>query len=265
MHSKGWMSALTLALTLVASMAWSAETRCNECRVKAIDADKASELLLQTKAQPIALRVRRQGRAAASEPAYERVEAAISAVLRAHGKTVTTPSDQARRVDVEVDTWFYVLTSKFNARRIWLSEFAQIQIDGSAGASPQAPTPTPDALRIAAGVVGLAKGWISPGFGSYMVASGARNAFFGSGSAPNRSLLPDAGRYERGEQEVASRVRLSIDGQSVSFVVLASAPGDAEPYQVEALAAANWTAIGKMLSGVAVEAATGSVAVMERR
>jgi hypothetical protein len=96
-------------------------------------------------------------------------------------------------------------------------------------------------VRIAAGALGIVRGWISPSFGSYMIAGGTTPALFGAGKAPTRLFVAGKERYERGEKEVNTKVKV-LRGTDVlaSFSVRNWVPGDDLPFQVEPLVAANW-------------------------
>ena len=128
----------------------------------------------------------------------------------------------------------------------------QARLDG-ANADEQAKVEQHvDVVRVAAGVLGVMRGWVSPAFGSYIVTSGAAPAIFGSGSAPTRLFVAGKERYERGEQEVNTKVRIVRDGDVVAtFGVRNWIPGDEPPFEVDGLVASNWSRALSLLAGKA--------------
>ena len=259
-----------LAALMVAAMcgsAWGeAPDGCSACtgiKTQMLEQDAAVQLMTDGGLKDVNFRVRRQVRAVASDGAYARMEGALGALAKARGLAVAEQASNAAAV-VEVDTWFFVYTNKFNAKRVWLSEYTQVQLTGATGGQTEATPAKVDVLRVAAGALGIVKGWISPAYGSYMMASGSRDALFGAGAAPYHGLLPDRDRYERGEQEVTSNVRITVAGRSATFKVKTTMDGDAPPFSVDALVAENWAAIVAVLGGQA-PSATVSLAGRETR
>ena len=209
----------------------------------------AGELRQAAKAaqgQPLKFVVKRYAGVAAEEAAYERIEAALQAVANEQGLKT---SDQAA-VTVEVDSSFYVYTNRFNARLVRLQEYTQAQLHGATSDDAVRAKQAPDMVRIAAGVLGIVMGWVSPSFGSYMVAGGATPALFGSGKAQHRLFVAGKERYERGEQEVYTKVRVMRGGDTVAtFSVRNWTSGDEPPFQIESLVAVNWSTVAAVLSG----------------
>ncbi|KAK0039505.1 hypothetical protein Bpfe_031092 [Biomphalaria pfeifferi] len=198
-------------------------------------------------------RSQRQARAKAGAEAYERIQSALQALARERSVRLASAGAPAGDVvKVTVDPWFYVYTQRFNARRLYLAEYTAQQLAGTDAGTPSGveSSPGPDALRMLAGAVGIVKGWISPSFGAYMIAGGAREGLYGSGAAPNWSLLPDRERYRRGEQEAVSKVTIELGGREKTFLIVAGKQGDVEPYDVEGLTAATWAALMDVLVGV---------------
>ena len=233
-----------------ASAADQLPTACEECEgftqfVR--DAESIRPLLNGLAGRELAIRVRRQASSPATEAGYAQTERSIANSLRAQGLNAVAAKASGAQVEVEVDTWFYVYTNKFNARRVWLSEFASESATGAGEA--KADQPPVDVSRVVGGAIGIFGGLVSPSFGAYMIASGVRNGVYGRGKAPNRALLSDSQRYERGEQEVASRVRIRVADQTASFLVVTGTLGEEVPYKVNALAAQNWALIGRVLTG----------------
>jgi hypothetical protein len=149
-----------------------------------------------------------------------------------------------------VDSTFYVYTNRFNARLIRLPEYTQAQLDGSQASETGRAEQKPDMVRIAAGALGIVRGWISPSFGSYMISGGATPALFGDGKAPNRLLVAGKERYERGEQEVNTKVRVLRGSEVVAaFSVRNWSAGDEPPFELDSLVAENWKTVIAVLAG----------------
>jgi hypothetical protein len=114
-------------------------------------------------------------------------------------------------------------------------------------------------LRIAAGALGIVRGWISPAFGTYMVSGGAAPALFGAGKAPTRLFVAGKERYERGEQEVNTKVRVLHGGEVVAaFSVRNWIAGDEPPFLIDSLVAANWTTVMAVLAGRQADVRAGA-------
>jgi len=198
--------------------------------------------------------VRRYANSHASEAAYQRLEAALEELARGTGMTVAN-AGQAD-LTIEVDSTFYVYTNRFNARLVRLPEYTEAQLAGKGTDGKlveQQPKPV-DALRIAAGAIGIVQGWISPSFGSYMIAGAAAPALFGSGAAPRRLFVAGKERFDRGEQEVNTKVRVLRDGVSVgAFAVRCWTAGDEAPFVIDALVADNWSSVLGLLQGAPIQ------------
>ena len=212
----------------------------------------AAKALSELKSNPFVLRARRYAGNGASEAAYRRLDAALTDLAKSRGLPVA--NDGTASYVVEVDSTFYVYTSKFNARLVRLADYTDAQMAGTADKVATAQQPL-DALRIAAGALGIVRGWISPSFGSYMIAGGAAPVLFGSGEAPRRLFVAGRERYERGEQEVNTKLRVLKDG-----TVLATASvrhwtrGDEPPFRIDELVTANWDEVLRQLGADASRA-----------
>lgn len=199
-----------------------------------------------------AFSVKRYEAVAASPQAYQRLESALLDLAKQQG--LGAGDAERGMLTVEVDSTFYVYTNRFNARLVRLPEYTQAQLDGVPTDDTARSEQKPDLVRIAAGALGIVRGWISPAFGSYMMATGSAPTLFGSGRAPTRLFVAGKERYERGEQEVNTKVRLLRDNEVVaSFTVRNWARGDEPPFEVDALVAANWTKVMAVLTGRQVE------------
>lgn len=202
--------------------------------------------------KPLFFSVRRYAGVKSATQAYERLEGALQDLAKEQG--VQTAARADADLTVEVDSTFYVYTNRFNARLIRLPEYTQAQIDGSQASETGRAEQKPDMVRIAAGALGIVRGWISPSFGSYMIAGGATPSLFGDGKAPTRLLLASKERYERGEQEVNTKVRV-LRGSDVvaAFSVRNWSTGDEPPFKIDSLVAENWTTVFAVLAGRKVE------------
>jgi len=202
--------------------------------------------------KPIAFSVRRYGGAKSTPQAYERLEGALQDLAKEQG--VQTAQRAEAALTVEVDSTFYVYTNRFNARLIRLPEYTQAQLDGSPAAETGRAEQKPDMVRIAAGPLGIVRGWISPSFGSYMISGGATPALFGEGKAPTRLFVAGKERYERGEQEVNTKVRVLRGSEVVAaFSVRNWSAGDEPPFKIDSLVAENWSTVFAVLAGRQVE------------
>lgn len=202
--------------------------------------------------QPLAFSVRRYAGSGSKQRAYERLEGALQDLAKEQGLQTTGRTDSA--LTIEVDSTFYVYTNRFNARLIRLPEYTQAQLDGAPTADSVRAEQKPDMVRIAAGALGIVRGWISPAFGSYMISGGATPALFGEGNAPTRLFVAGKERYERGEQEVNTKVRV-LRGSEVlaAFSVRNWSVGDEPPFKIDSLVAENWTTVFAVLAGRQVE------------
>lgn len=201
---------------------------------------------------PLAFSVRRYAGTGSKPQAYERTEGALRDLAKQQG--VPTADLAGSQLTIQVDSTFYVYTNRFNARLVRLPEYTQAQLDGVTTSESVRAEQKPDLVRIAAGALGIVRGWISPAFGSYMISGGATPALFGEGKAPTRLFVAGKERYERGEQEVNTRVRVLRGGEVVaSFSVRNWSAGDETPFKVDALVAANWTTVFAVLAGRQVE------------
>ena len=78
--------------------------------------------------------------------------------------------------------------------------------------------------------------------------------FGGEGKAPTRLFVAGKERYERGEQEVNTKVRV-LRGSEVlaAFSVRNWSGGDEPPFKIDSLVAENWTTVFAVLAGRQVE------------
>ena len=203
---------------------------------------------------PVRFLVRRFSNSKAGADAHQRVEAAFSDLAQSKGLTVAT-ADAPADITVEFDSTFYVYTNRFNAQWVRLPEYTEAQLAGTVDAKVAEVKAQPvDVLRIAAGALGIVQGWISPAFGSTMIYGGAAPALFGSGAAPRRLFVQDRERYDRGEQEVNTRVRLLRNGRMVAhFSVRCWTLGDEPPFLIDTLVAESWTGVLDSLQGIPVQ------------
>jgi hypothetical protein len=210
-----------------------------------------------TQGQPLTIRVRRYAGTTVKEQAYERLEGALHDLAKEQGLRAGDQAASALRV--EVDSSFYVYTNRFNARLVRLPEYTQAQLDGVPTQDAARAEQKPDVVRIAAGALGIVRGWISPAFGTYMVSGGATPALFGAGKAPTRLFVAGKDRYERGEQEVNTKVRVLRGGEVVAaFSVRNWIAGDEPPFLIDSLVAANWTTVMAVLAGRQADVRAGA-------
>lgn len=204
---------------------------------------------LAVEAKALVFSARRYTSIGSNAQAYERLEAALQDLAKANGLQAVERADAV--VTVEVDSTFYVYTNRFNARLIRLPEYTQAQLDGAPSTSDEVRAGQRfDVVRITAGALGIVRGWISPAFGSYMISGGAIPALFGDGKAPNRLLVAGKERYERGEQEVNTKVRVLRGSEVVAaFSVRNWSTGDEPPFKIDSLVAENWKTVIAVLAG----------------
>lgn len=202
--------------------------------------------------------------------AVARIARAFAALLKIHGVQVwpagkASGSSDEQPASIELDPSFYVYTQKFNAQRVRLPAYVAAQLHESiaesnrATASSVAASEQPvDALRLAAGALGIVTGFLSPSHGAYMVATGSRlsntlnartAALFGAGPAPVRLFGSHLDRYRHGEQEALVGLRVRTANVDERIVVKATAPGDDPPFAVDVLTAAAWQAAVEQLVG----------------
>jgi hypothetical protein len=190
------------------------------------------------------LHLRRTARDADAK-AHDAAEAQLRAVAMTSRIPLLAQADAAV-LDVDVETWFYVYTNKFNAQRVWIGDYYHAQ-PGQQDDAAQVPSKGVDVLRLIGGIVGVAAGLLSPTYGAYMIASGSRSALYGGGAPPDRRMLADHERYARGEQELVSKVRVTLGGRAGSFDVVSTAPGDVPPYAVHSMLIENWRQVLSVL------------------
>lgn len=245
-------SIVLLALGVLPPLVDAVEPVAGDIKVRVVGLDDATAAALATTGRAVSFEIKRQGMAKAGDQAYERIKAALNALAVARSVSVADGSGQGAEVlTVRVDSWFYIYTQRFNAKRLYLAEYTAQQLAGADAASAPAveSRSSPDALRMLAGAVGIVKGWISPSFGGYMIAGGAREGLYGSGAAPNWNLLPDRERYRSGEQEAVAKVTVELAGRDKTFLIVAGKQGDTEPYDVDGLTAATWSTLMDILAG----------------
>jgi hypothetical protein len=244
---------ISLIVMFAAHLAWADANKASPAISRATSGDSGPALTDQVRG-PVHIAVRRYSSSKAGEAAYQRLEAALAELARKSGLAVAEGGEPAE-VTVEVDSTFYVYTNRFNARLVRLAEYTEAQLAGKVdGKVAEASPKSVDALRIAAGAIGIVQGWISPQFGSYMMAGGAAPALFGSGDAPRRLFVPGKERYERGEQEVNTKVRVLRNGVAVgAFSIRCSTAGDEAPFLIDALVADNWSGMLDILRGSTVQ------------
>ncbi|MBX3602386.1 MAG: hypothetical protein KF863_17360 [Rubrivivax sp.] len=205
--------------------------------------DDAARVLKDLNPERLRLTARRYSSSSAAEESYKRLEGALADLAESRGVRSAGNGGEATLL-AEIDSTFYVYTNRFNARLVRLTEYTEAQTASATGGPSVAADKPVDVLRIAAGALGIVRGWISPSFGSYMMAGGAAPALFGSGDAPRRLFVAGRERYERGEQEVNTRVRILRDGTVVAaFSVRCWTQGDAPPFRIDELVSANWTEV----------------------
>jgi hypothetical protein len=245
-----WLGTFVLAC---AAGAFAAETSPTGHAPNVIVGGDLHQAAAAVEAKPLVFSVRRYASIGSKAQAYERLEAALQDLAKENGMQTVDRADAV--VTVEVDSTFYVYTNRFNARLIRLPEYTQAQLEGAAPTSDEVRAgQQPDVVRIAAGALGIVRGWISPAFGSYMIAGGAAPALFGEGKAPTRLFVAGKERYERGEQEVNTKVRVLRGGEVVAmFSVRNWCAGDEPPFRIDSLVAENWTTIFGVLARRQVE------------
>jgi hypothetical protein len=198
-------------------------------------------LLQQGRASPVRVHLKRKSHpnVKATPAAHDAAETALQDFTRPILASAATTQATGSALDVEIESFFYVYTTKFNAQEAWVSDFYMQSAQQDASAPTQAPDGKVDVLRVIAGVVGAATGLVSPTFGAYMISSGT-TPVMGGGKAPNRSLLPTYPRFQRGEQEFVSKVRVSSGDRKASFQVISNARGDSPPFLNEEMRNENW-------------------------
>lgn len=205
--------------------------------------DAAAKVLKDLNPERLRLTARRYSSSSAAEESYKRLEGALTDLAESRGVRNAVNGSEATLL-AEIDSTFYVYTNRFNARLVRLAEYTEAQMASATGGPSVAADKPVDVLRIAAGALGIVRGWISPSFGSYMMAGGAAAALYGSGDAPRRLFVAGRERYERGEQEVNTKVRILRDGTVVAaFSVRCWTQGDAPPFRIDELVSANWTEV----------------------
>lgn len=237
----------------------------------------AASVAADLHAHGVVVSVRRYAGQSDAPEATTRIAQAFAALLKAHGVHAWPVGSAAEPgfdhpASIEIDPSFYVYTQKFNAQRVRLPVYVAAQLhetheahdaqDTSAAASVAASEPSADVLRVAAGALGIATGFLSPSHGAYMIATGSRvsntlnertAALFGAGPAPTRLFGSHLERYRSGEQEalvgVRVRVRKADGAVDERIVVKATAPGDDPPFAVDALTAAAWQGAVDQLAG----------------
>jgi hypothetical protein len=249
---------ISLIVLFAAHLAWADTDKGSPVISRATSGDSGPALADLVRG-PVRLAVRRYSSSKAGDAAYQRLDAALADLARGSGFAVAD-AGQPAEVTVEVDSTFYVYTNRFNARLVRLAEYTEAQLAGQVDGKVAETSPkSVDALRIAAGAIGIVRGWISPQFGSYMIAGGAAPALFGSGDAPRRLFVPGKERYERGEQEVNTKVRVLRNGVAVgAFSIRCSTAGDEAPFLIDALVAENWSGMLDILRGAALQTTTAS-------
>lgn len=199
----------------------------------------------------IAVKLREYAKQEEAPQARERMVRAFAQRLEQRGYRLAEDASRAA-VSIEIDPSSYVHTNNFNARCVRLPEYEDELTKGESPVDPaRAVEKAPDVLRVVVGAAGIAAGIVSPHFGSVMITQGsgladrlnrATYGIFGAGDkAPVRVLLADRDRYQRGEQEFTAVVRVKAGEAKFSRTVSSTLPGDEPPFQVEALAAENWS------------------------
>lgn len=142
--------------------------------------DDAARVLKDLNPGSLRLTARRYSSRSAAEESYKRLESALADLAASRDVRNAGNGGEASLL-AEIDSTFYVYTNRFNARLVRLAEYTEAQTASATGGPSVAADKPVDVLRIAAGALGIVRGWISPSFGSYMMAGGAAPALFGSG------------------------------------------------------------------------------------
>jgi hypothetical protein len=198
-------------------------------------------LLQQSGTNPVRVHLKRKSHpnVKATPAAHDAAEAALQDFARPILASASTTPTTGAPLDAEIESFFYVYTTRFNAQEAWVSDFYMPSAQQDASTPTQAPDGKVDVLRVIAGVVGAATGLVSPTCGAYRISSGT-TPVIGGGKAPNRSLLPTYPRFQRGEQEFVSKVRVSSGDRKASFQVISNARGDSPPFLNEEMRIENW-------------------------
>lgn len=254
------------ALMLVLSMALFGVARAGDTvpqergagiTLEVVGLDGAAQEALAGRARPVQLQVKRQDGSAASEQAYENVVSAVKEMARAKGFALVG-SGQALpvgAVKAEFDTWFYVDGQKLNPDLVHLGDYAEFKLSGKA--MPEAESSNGSSgvnvVRVAAGLLGFARGWLPASFSGSMVAHGVREGAGGSSSAASKPL-GDPERLAVGLQRAVTEVRAEMDGKVVTFQVHATRQAGWDT-TVEALTEATWEEALLVLGGRAEQIA----------
>lgn len=192
-----------------------------------------------------------------SEAARKRVVEAFSFMLRQNGFQIAQDG-QVADVTIEIDPYFFVWSSKFQGRRLRLTEYVGHQMQGTQPAEEVAvPAPSTDALRVLGGAVGFVSGLLSPAHAGAMVAStlapgtgvsGRMNeatyALFGRPGSGPLYLQPDLReRINRGQQSFTTVIRVQTPDHAFQLEVRSFIWGDDPPFHVEQLAAENFSRV----------------------
>lgn len=208
--------------------------------------------------RPLQLVIKRQANAGASEQAYADIVAAISRRARADGITVVDAGQDvpAATVKAEFDTWFYVAGQKLNPNFVHLADYMEFKLNGTPMPELKASGQTwnVDVIRVAAGVLGFARGWLPTSFAGSMMAHGVMDGRGPGLEQAEDKRLGDPERLALGLRRVVTEVRVDVDGQTMTFQVHAIRAA-AAPTSVEAMAEATWRLALQILAGRAEQLA----------
>lgn len=219
--------------------------------------DGAAQEALAGRSRPVRLLVKRQDGSGASDEAYENVVSAVNELARTKGVTLVGQGQALPdgAVTAEFDTWFYVAGQKLNPDIVHLSDYVEFKLSGKP--MPEAETSSGsggvNVVRVAAGLLGFARGWLPASFSGSMIAHGVREGAGGSSSAKSKPL-GDPDRLAVGLQRAVTEVRAEMDGKVVTFQVHATRAAGSHS-AVEALTEATWEQALFVLAGKAEQIA----------
>ena len=219
--------------------------------------DGAAQEALAGGARPVQLMVKRLEGSGASEQAYENLGSAIAELARTKGVAMVGSGQAlpAGAVKAEFDTWFYVEGQKLNPDLVHLGDYAEFKLSGKPMREAEASSSSGgvNVVRVAAGLLGFARGWLPASFSGSMIAHGVREGAGGSSNAGSKPL-GDPERLAIGLQRAVTEVRAEVDSKVVTFQVHAARPAGSNT-TVEALTEATWEHALLVLAGRAEKVA----------
>lgn len=254
------------ALILVLSMALFGVARAGDpvpqesgagFTLDVVGLDDAAQEALAGRARPVQLLVKRQDGPGVSEQAYENVVSAVNELARTKGVALVG-SGQALpvgAVKAELDTWFYVDGQKLNPDLVRLGDYVEFKLSGKPMPEAESSNGSGNVnfVRVAAGLLGFARGWLPASFSGSMIAHGLREGAGGSSGAGSKPL-GDPDRLAVGLQRAVTEVRAEMDGKVVIFQVHATRAAGSHS-TVEALTEATWEQALLVLAGKAEQIA----------